>query len=75
MTLKIFDDYIAKDKSSLIPLLQDVQNWDNKLVSVCKRVCKEKKIQLTIIRSAMPWNKPTISDLIASIQQVTGEQT
>jgi len=26
MTSKIFDDYIAKDKSSLIPLLQDVQN-------------------------------------------------
>ena len=67
--------YIEATHYNKIVLLQDVQNWDNKLVSVCKRVCKEKKIQLTIIRSAMPWNKPTMSDLIASIQQVTGEQT
>ena len=67
--------YIEATHYNKVVLLKDVQNWDDKIVSMCKRVCKEKRIQLTVVRSATPWNKPTLRDLLDSIQQATGEQT
>ena len=67
--------YIEATHYNKVVLLKDVQNWNDKIVSMCKRVCKEKRIQLTVVRSATPWNKPTLRDLLDSIQQATGEQT
>jgi len=65
--------YIEATRYNKVILLQDAQNWDNKTISMCKRVCRGKKIQLIVVQSATPWNKPTLNDLIYSIQQAIGE--
>ena len=65
--------YIEAAYYNKVVLLQDVQNWNDKVVTMCKRVCNEKSIQLMVVRSATPWNKPTLNDLAGSIQQATGE--
>jgi len=56
-----------------VVLLHDAQNWNDTIVSMCNKICKEKKIQSIVVRSATPWNKPTLNELIDSIQQATGE--
>jgi 7-cyano-7-deazaguanine tRNA-ribosyltransferase len=66
--------YIEAAHYNRVILLQDDQNWDNKIVTRCRRVCEEKRVQLTVARSMTPWNKPTVNDLITLIQQAIGEK-
>jgi len=67
--------YIAARHYSKVILLQDVETWKDKIASVCKRVCREKKIQLTILSPTKPWNKSTLNRLIDAVQMIVGEKT
>ncbi len=67
--------YIATKHYSKVILLQDVETWSNKIGSVCKRVCREKGISLTILHSTKPWNKSWLTSLIDAVQEAVGERT
>lgn len=67
--------YIATRHYNKAILLQDAETWKNHIASACKRVCKEKKIQLTILRPTKPWTKSTLNNLIDAVQKATGEKT
>ncbi len=56
--------YIAARHYSKVLLLQDTEVWKSKIASACKRVCKEKQIQLVILRTNKPWSKSTLKNLI-----------
>jgi len=67
--------YIAAKHYSKVILLQDAETWRKKIASACKRACKEKRVQLTILPPTKPWNKSTLSSLIDAVQRAAGEKT
>lgn len=66
--------YIETNDYNNVIILQDVKSWKNSVKSVCKRVCREKHISLTILRTTEPWNKTTVNGLIDAVQRALGEK-
>ncbi len=67
-------NYIATKHYSEVILLQHPEVWKSRIASVCKRVCNEKHIPLTILRADEPWSKPTLNNLIDVLQKAAGKR-
>jgi len=66
--------YIAARHYHKVILFQDVETWEDNIASVCKRVCKERKTELTILSPTKPWTKSALNTLIDTVQKATGEK-
>jgi 7-cyano-7-deazaguanine tRNA-ribosyltransferase len=61
-------NYIKSTNYKEVVLLQDVETWKGKIATVCRRVCKEKGIVPTVLRTKKLWNESTLNNLVTAIQ-------
>ncbi|MDH5376229.1 MAG: tRNA guanosine(15) transglycosylase TgtA [Candidatus Bathyarchaeota archaeon] len=69
-TAKQVSDYIAAANYKGVVLLQEVETWKGRIAATCRRVCKKKKISLTVLSVKKPWNKRVLNDLATAVENV-----
>jgi len=65
--------YIATNKYKKVILLQDAENWKNRVAAKCHSICRRKNIPLAVVRATKPWSKPALNKLIDNLQKAVGE--
>jgi 7-cyano-7-deazaguanine tRNA-ribosyltransferase len=67
--------YIEAEDYDAVVLLEDAGNWEHKISSECRRICKEKEIRLTTLKPAKLWSKSMLTELIDVMRKTIGEIT
>jgi len=67
-------NYIAEKRYEKVVLVENHAIWNEKVTSVCKRICKENNIPIAIVHAKYPWNKPVLNKLGLTVHQLLWEE-
>jgi len=67
--------YIRQAHYRKVMLLNDPENWEGRVFSACKAICKTKRIPLKVFSPARPWNKSAISRMINTLHNTLSDKT
>jgi 7-cyano-7-deazaguanine tRNA-ribosyltransferase len=67
--------HVKDNTYNWVVLLEDVENWERTISASCKRACKKKGIQLTVLTPTKLWSKPALTSLVDAVKKALGENT
>jgi predicted RNA-binding protein len=67
---KEVENYIAKTNYETVILLESPELWRGKISAACQRVCRERKIPLTVIKTEYPWSKRSFDEIILALKKL-----
>jgi 7-cyano-7-deazaguanine tRNA-ribosyltransferase len=67
---KEVENYIAKTNYETVILLESPEVWRGKISAACQRVCKKRKIPLTVIKTEYPWSKRSFDEIILALKKL-----
>jgi len=67
-------NYITQKRYKSVVLVENNDTWRKKVTSLCKRICREKQIPLTVVQASYPWSKSVLNKLAADVQAAIREE-
>ena len=67
-------NYIRRSRYVKVILLNDTENWGTQIASTVRRVCKRKKVSVTVLNPSNAWDKSAVNALFDAVQKAVGKQ-
>ncbi|HKZ93980.1 MAG TPA: tRNA guanosine(15) transglycosylase TgtA [Candidatus Bathyarchaeia archaeon] len=66
--------YIKMRHYQKVVLLSNRETWGTRIAAAVKRVCKERKVPVTVLSPTRLWNKVGVNSLSEAVEKAVGEQ-